>query len=227
MTKKHLITRPQEEAEVFAAKLAENGVEAMICSLTTIIYQNQKIPTNYAQAFIATSANALKKIENIEFIKPIYVIGDKTAQIAKEKGFKLIKTAKGNSDTLIELIKAECQPKQGKLLYLSGNPSSRDLSVALPEYEIEVLELYYAKPINNLPSLAKTAIIEGKIGSVSFFSVRAAEIFCQLCPKNIASGITAFCLSKSISQELICHNFLAIKTAPTAEKMLKLLKQGK
>ncbi len=211
----HLITRPRAEAEIFAKHLAQSKVESVICPLSEIIFTQLGVQNiKNKDGLIATSANGLKKLEGSRFNLPLYVVGEATAQEAKKRGFSQIIIAGGDSDSLVRLIEAKVK-RGSRLLYLGGRPLSKNLALALPDYEIEMIELYRAEPIKTLPPEVRRALEGGKIDSVSFFSSQAAQTFVNLAGDIDFGKIRVFCLSKQIGSILSPLGFCDIvESAP-------------
>ena len=61
----------------------------------------------------------------------MFLCGNATEKIAKEKGFQNIFTAEGNVSNLKEIILQNFDPKNGNLIYVSGELVSYDLDKEL------------------------------------------------------------------------------------------------
>lgn len=223
MSGTHLITRPIAEAEAFAAQLKELGVATMLCPLSEVVWTPpQKLPElKKMDALIATSANGLNGIQHANmpktiFNKKLYAVGEATKVQAQKLGWTDIKTADGDSVSLITLLQTQ-EPKNASLLYLTGNPRTRDLTAALPNHRITLLELYEAKPATTLTSTTQTALKEQTLTSISFFSSAAARTFVRLAPNFNLTTTRALCLSQNIGKELAPLNFSAIIVSSVAE----------
>ena len=81
--------------------------------------------------------------DNINILRQNDPVGERLAKIAKEKGFQNIFTAEGNVSNLKEIILQNFDPKNGNLIYVSGELVSYDLDKELK------LEGYYVKRIIN------------------------------------------------------------------------------
>ena len=71
---------------------------------------------------IFTSSNAIKNLDLNRVDKKIecYCVGSATEKVAKLNGFQNIISAEGNVNNLKELILQNFNPKNGSLLYVSG-----------------------------------------------------------------------------------------------------------
>src|SRR5215213_7716998 len=103
MASRVLITRPQPGAAQTAARLAALGYEPVAVPLTEIV----SLPVQHdhaAEVFdlaTATSANGLRHtppfmVERI-LGKPLFVVGDATAEVAKSMGVQNIWSAQGTA----------------------------------------------------------------------------------------------------------------------------------
>ena len=78
---------------------------------------------------IFTSSNAIKNLDSNKIDKNIecYCVGFATEKAAKLKGFQNIISAEGNVNNLKELVLRNFDPKNGSLLYVSGEVVSSRL----------------------------------------------------------------------------------------------------
>lgn len=199
LTSQHLITRPQAEARILAQKLLGLKIESLICPFSEIVFSPLELKAEKADVFVATSANALKKLDVKAFSQPIYVVGEATAEQARISGFATIKTANGDSDSLIKLLEAEVDAA-AQILYLAGSPRSRDLNQELPNHKVKTLECYRAEPIKALPDEVKAALQQGAIESVSLFSTQAARLFKIFTAELTSPPMRVICLSPQIAR---------------------------
>ena len=100
--------------------------------------------TNY-KAIVFTSANAIKFLELKNIDKKIlcFCVGNATEKKALSVGFQNVIAAEGNVENLKELILQNFDPKDGNLIYVSGETISTDLDQQL------VKEGYNVKRIIN------------------------------------------------------------------------------
>ena len=141
-----LLTRPLEDSKDLIMRFKELGHQVSHLPVITIEKKDYEDPNyNEFKGIIFTSSNAIKNLDISKINKEIFCfcVGNATEKIAKEKGFQNIFTAEGNVSNLKEIILQNFDPKNGNLIYVSGELVSYDL-----EKELK-LEGYYVKRIIN------------------------------------------------------------------------------
>ena len=236
-----LITRPIADSQAFASELNRlfgNHLSPLICPMTEIIFEDlapllRQCPPN-AQAFIATSANALRALDSIDSIDtktqllskdmPFFAIGAHTAQAASAFGFRQVMVADGDLSSLTALIEERCAPHLGSLIYFSGRERQGDIAQLLTGFSIHHAETYRAPALKALPSDIIKAFEARVIKGVSFFSTRAAMIFRNLVKGRgfDLSSVLGFCLSQEIAFQLKSIDFFDIKISAHKEKQSML-----
>jgi uroporphyrinogen-III synthase len=86
--------------------------------------------------------------------------------------------------------------------------------------------LYAIEPATQLPPEAETALKQGTLDAVMFFSPRTARIFGALTDALPTERLTAFCISPATAQALTPQHFAQIVVAerPNQYAMLALVK---
>ena len=141
-----LLTRPLEDSKDLIMRFKALGHQVSHLPVITIEKKDYEDPNyNEFKGIIFTSSNAIKNLDISKINKDIFCfcVGNATEKIAKEKGFRNIFTAEGNVSNLKEIILQNFDPKNGNLIYVSGELVSYDL-----EKELK-LEGYYVKRIIN------------------------------------------------------------------------------
>ncbi len=141
-----LLTRPLEDSKDLIMRFKELGHQVSHLPVITIEKKDYEDPNyNEFKGIIFTSSNAIKNLDISKINKRIFCfcVGNATEKIAKQKGFQNIFTAEGNVSNLKEIIIQNFDPKNGNLIYVSGELVSYDL-----EKELK-LEGYYVKRIIN------------------------------------------------------------------------------
>ena len=141
-----LLTRPLEDSKDLIMRFKELGHQVSHLPVITIEKKDYEDPNyNEFKGIIFTSSNAIKNLDISKINKDIFCfcVGNATEKIAKEKGFQNIFTAEGNVSNLKEIILQNFDPKNGNLIYVSGELVSYDLDKELK------IEGYYVKRIIN------------------------------------------------------------------------------
>ena len=115
-------------------RFKELGHQVSHLPVITIEKKDYEDPNyNEFKGIIFTSSNAIKNLDISKINKDIFCfcVGNATEKIAKEKGFQNIFTAEGNVSNLKEIIIQNFDPKNGNLIYVSGELVSYDLDKEL------------------------------------------------------------------------------------------------
>ncbi|WP_025897231.1 uroporphyrinogen-III synthase [Sneathiella glossodoripedis] len=182
---KLLVTRPLSASTELAATLMERG-HSVICSplLTVKFNENVALTFDGVQGLVVTSMNGVQGLarNTTERELPLYCVGDKTAQVSSELGFKNVHSANGDVNSLFDLVVREVDPSRGTLLHLGGARLAGDLKGLLEKagYKYQREILYEAIDASKLNSNAVEAILDGSLNGVLLFSPHTAKVFCKL-----------------------------------------------
>lgn len=217
-----LLTRPEIESGKLGRKLSDIGHSVVIDPLMSV----KHIPVtncdlNQYQALVFTSINGVRSFHNQfgALEKSIYVVGNKTANVAKTLGYTDIQSADSDAEKLVELLKNTLSPNDGSLLYLSANDVSHDLSELLSESPLKVDRriIYDIIPAQTLRQISITALEKHTIDYIPFYSRRSALIFIDMINnnnlQNCLSSVTALCLSSNVAEVLNQTNWKRVMTA--------------
>ncbi|MDC3145298.1 uroporphyrinogen-III synthase [Candidatus Pelagibacter sp.] len=129
-----LLTRPLEDSKDLIIKFKSLGHQVSHLPVINIEKKDYEDPNyNEFKGIIFTSSNSIKNLDISKINKDIFCfcVGNATEKIAKEKGFQNIFTAEGNVSNLKEIILQNFDPKNGNLLYISGEIISNELDKEL------------------------------------------------------------------------------------------------
>jgi uroporphyrinogen-III synthase len=192
-----LVTRPRGEAQALAVLLARRGIEAVVEPLIEIA-DTGGAPPDLAgvQAVLCTSANGVRALAraSAERAVPLFAVGDRTAQAARDAGFAPVESAGGDIADLAALVRRRLRPEAGRLMHIAGSAVAGDLAALLGAegFAVERAVLYEARPAAALTSATARLIEAGKIDVALFFSPRTAAIFTRLAVEaEIAAGLAA------------------------------------
>jgi uroporphyrinogen-III synthase len=187
-----------------------------------------------AQAVLLTSANGareLAKAASVDRNMSAYCVGPATAEPLVQAGFVSLHCARGTATDLVRLVHCGLDPRDGPLVYLSGNVVSRDLGPLLAPYGFEIRReiVYESRPARTLTDEARHAIEAGEVAVVLFLSVRTALTFRDIA---VAGGLTQACeairavtLSQQIARALEPLKFaqVAVAREPNRSSLLSAL----
>ncbi len=200
-----LITRPASEARRFSRVLRQQGFSTLTDPILDIVPVPGPSPdlTNI-QGLVFTSANGVRAFVPHTEKRDIAVwaVGQATVRAAAAEGFSRIRVAPdANVQSLSRLIMKEADPAKGTLLYPSGQKVVRDLASLLPDFSLDRLVVYDARPAQRLSTRTRRAMQRGDLRCVVFFSSRTAGVFAKLareagCEKA-CRDMDAICISSA------------------------------
>ena len=176
-----LVTRAMPEAEETASQLHALGHEVLIAPLRTVEDVPTPFPEPRPDAVIATSRNALRHGGPVPAGwrgLPLFCVGEKTAEAAREAGFSHVTPAGGDAAALQVMIAKACLPRS-RLVYLAGEPRGPELETALrvAGFALETLLRYRMRDLDDLPDSARIALAEGRLDAALHFSAESARAF--------------------------------------------------
>jgi uroporphyrinogen-III synthase len=184
-----LVTRPHPDNATTAAALRAKGFEVLLAPMLRFEPVAFQIDADARfEAVIVSSANALRAINESPARddlrdRPLFAVGERTAQAARDSGFTHVTAAGGDAVSLRELIVAQARAKRlkksGELLYLAAADRARDLGTELGElgFNVSTVTVYRMNAVPDLPSDVSAACAAGRIEAVLHYSARSARAF--------------------------------------------------
>jgi uroporphyrinogen-III synthase len=176
-----LVTRSEPGASETAGRLRAAGFEAMVEPLFAIVPIDVAIPDFDALAF--TSANGARGFARLSPRRdaPVFCVGARTADAAREMGFADVASADGDVNALAALIARDLTP--GLRLLHAGNEESRgDLAGQLGAagHQAAFVAIFRAAPAQ-APGPRLTAHLSGQatFDAVLVHSPRAGAILAE------------------------------------------------
>ena len=129
-----LLTRPLEDSSEMILKFRSLGHQVSHLPLINVEpLKYEEIKFSDYKGIIFTSANAIKFLDfkNIDKKLLCFCVGSATEKRARSVGFQNVISSEGNVNNLKELILQNFDPKDGKLIYVSGEIISFDLDQQL------------------------------------------------------------------------------------------------
>jgi uroporphyrinogen-III synthase len=206
-----VLTRPQEDSERTATALRAKGHDVLIAPLLRVEPVDARLTHSWA-GIVITSAHAIGAIASSPardaLIKlPLYSVGKRTADAARDVGFTDIVTAGGDVRDLLRSIVERRADDKGPLLYLAGEDRSGDLigDLAVRGIAAEMAVVYRAA-VAPFSAALIDALKAGEADAVLHFSKRSAESYlagagaAQVTAQALA--IRHLCLSAHIAAPL-------------------------
>ena len=172
-----LLTRPAAQSASFAQSLQARveGLRVVVSPLMVTVFHTVTLLKEPLQGVILTSQTGAEAAGRLRTELPdlAYCVGDRTAQVAREAGFR-VQSAQGDAEALLALILRE---KPQALIHLRGRESRGDLAQRLSAAGVFTQErVVYAQDAQPLSDEA-VAVLSGKAPVlVPLFSPRSAEI---------------------------------------------------
>ncbi len=227
-----LVTRPHFDAVRTASKLAALGHETRLDPVIEIEPLAFSAAASGVSALVFTSANAVRVAAVSDALKqvPVFAVGERTAEVAREGGFQILAVAAGDVRTLGELIGAKLS-SGARVLHLAGEDRAGDLPGALARsgIETEVRVVYRARAVARLQPETIAAFKAQEIDAVLHYSERSATIFVDISEKaSLREFIRAArhcCISAAAASPLASVGVPAnIASAPSEAALLDLLR---
>ncbi len=199
-----IITRPAEDAALFAALIEGAGGRAIYSPAIEIEFSSTRIDIDGAGALAFTSANGVRAFVRATPARelPVFAVGETTAAVARASGFKTVAAADGDVASLAALI-ADAGV-DGEVVHVAGSERAGELADLLAAAGAPSRRevMYAARPVQALADQAATAIKRGG-AIVTFFSPRTAGLFLE---RTADAGLTgalgachAVCLSPAVA----------------------------
>lgn len=233
---RYLITRPEEDAEPLAKAVRALGHDALIDSMLRITaFDDVQLDTDGVQALLFSSANGVRAFCDISLNRrvPVYTVGEASAAIARDMGFRKVFAAGGDVISLAQLVAASLKPEEGILMHISGTVVARELKDLLQKDSFNVfrVRLYESEPTTCLSEPTIAHFSNGELDGVLFYSPRTAQIFTDLIIENRLTDacrrIRALCLSEAVAEvaDKLPWRTVKVADAPSQSAMLALLAQ--
>lgn len=224
-----LVTRPEPQGERTAVALRARGHDVVIAPLLRIEpVANIDVEQGPFTAALMTSANAVRFLgshpRRAELLDlPLLAVGQRTADAAREAGFRQVQSADGDAVDLVQFV-TRAVPKPGPLLYLAGADRAGDPAGHLTAvgYRVHTAVVYRAHQATQLPAAVAQALRAGTIEGVLHFSRRTADAFLAAAT---GSGLPLntlrcnhFCLSTQVAEALRPHGIMRVRVAERPEE---------
>jgi uroporphyrinogen-III synthase len=212
-----LVTRPKTAAERTAAHLRAAGHVAIIAPLLDYGATGETWPNGLFDGLIATSAaafttqGAATPCPEVRRLLPLFLVGEQTADAARNAGFDGAATVCPDSQALLATLWPRVH--RHRLLYVAGRDRKPHVETALREARhLSVLEGYEAHAAAFLPLAAAVELGAGRIDAVLHFSRRSADVFLALAGAE-AAGPAHLCLSVDAAAPLIAADLPRVQAA--------------
>ena len=226
-----LITRPLIDAEDLMGKLFSLGHKIIhIPTLKVKPVTNQKCDAKNYDAFIFTSANAIRnlKLLNEDKKKLCFCVGSITEKIVRQKGYANTISAGGNVNALKNIILNSDFDKKKKIAYFCGDYISTDLDLDLKRegYLIDKVINYSSEKIVDLNNENEKILNNHPPDIIFVYSKRSAESFVELVKKytlnGLMTGSRVLCISEKVLNVFKQLGWKKLEVFEPGEEIIKL-----
>ena len=231
-----VVTRPQADSERTAAALRARGHAVLVAPLLRVEPVKADLSGTWG-GVIVTSANAPGALAaapaRAALLKlPVFAVGRRSADAARQAGFADVTSAGGDVRDLVQLIAERHADAAAPLLYLAGEDRAADLVAELVVHGIaaEMRIVYRAVPAPFPPELT-AALQAGDVDAVLHLSKRSAENYIagarQAGIIEQALAVRHFCLARPIAEPLSGAGSIAVAKRPDEAALIGLLEPAK
>ena len=224
-----LVTRPELDGERTAAKLRARGHDVLIAPLLHVEALAADLGEATWGAVAMTSANAARAVERHPRLPelvglPVFVVGRRTAEVARAVGFGDVTSADGNERDLARLIGARLRGSAAPLLYLAGEDRTDDLAGDLAAHglRVHIVVVYRATKAARFPPAAEQALAAGRLDGVLHYSRRSAQAYvdCARAADILDRALVPFhcCLSPQVAEPLLAAGAADVRVAARPEE---------
>jgi uroporphyrinogen-III synthase len=231
-----LVTRPLPDGQRTAEALRALGHDVLLAPLMQV----KPAAADLAGAWcgvIVTSANAIRAVpaEQLRplWALPLFAVGERSAEAARQAGFRTVHSARGDATDLLRLIAGEGAQQTAPYLYLAGSERAADIEGELMRLGIAASTkvVYVTVPASFPPDLIE-ALERGAIDIVLHFSRRSAENYIAGAVRAgllaAALGPRQLCIAPNVAAALTEAGASAVEVAsrPNEASLLALVRQG-
>lgn len=218
-----VVTRPEVDGARTAAALRARGYEVLLAPLMRVEPVDADLSGGWG-AVLITSANAPGAISQnpsheVLFKRPLYAVGRRSAEAAREAGFADVSSADGDARDLVRLVAKQCADPAAPLLYLAGEDRAADLVGELGARGLTTeMRIVYRAVTMPFPPELIGALKAGALDAVLHFSRRSAHNYLAGARRaglaEQALALRHFCLSAQIAEPLFAAGAAKVAVAP-------------
>jgi uroporphyrinogen-III synthase len=206
-----VVTRPQADSERTADALRARGHEVLVAPLLRVEPVAADLSGGWGGVII-TSANTpgaiAGNLARAPLVKlPLFAVGQRSADSARQAGFADVTSAGGDVRDLVQLIVERRADAAAPLLYLAGEDRAADLVAVLAVHGIaSEMRVVYRAATAPFPSTLTAALQAGDVDAVLHFSKRSAENYIAGARQEgiieQALAVRHYCLARPIAEPL-------------------------
>ena len=159
-------------------------------------------------AVLLTSGQAISALcGKIPLTMPFYVVGARTAERVRQKGFIHVESADGNAEDLIKLVCQRCNPLSGSLLLATGRGHGTELASTLRQSGFHVIRkiTYETQAISTIDPSIINILEQHQVEAILFFSAQSASRWFKAlprCQQKSVRNVRAVVISQAVAHVL-------------------------
>jgi uroporphyrinogen-III synthase len=236
-----LVTRPAPDHTTTASTLRGQGFDVLLAPM--LRFEPIAFELNadaHFDAVLVTSVNALRALAETSarqrwLTTPLYAVGERTAQAARDLGFDSVMAANGDGASLRDLVVAQARArmlkKSAKLLYLAAADRAVNLDDELSPlgFEVVTVTTYRMIATPDLPEDVCASFTAGRIEAVLHYSARSAHSFVAAARaaglEIMALAVPHCCISANVAAVLreAGATQVAVAAAPDEDALFEAL----
>ncbi len=232
-----VVTRPQPDGERTAAALRARGHDVLEAPLMQVEAIDADLSGGWGGVVI-TSANAPAAVaanaaRDALGKLPLFAVGRRSAEAARQAGFAAVSSAGGDVRDLVQLLAERHADATAPLLYLAGEDRAADLIGELNVHGIAAeMRIVYRAVTAPFPPALIDALKAGALDAVLHFSRRSADNYLAGAKAAGLLGealqLRHFCLSAQIAAPLkdAGASQVAIAAQPNETALIERLEQA-
>ena len=196
------VTRASPGAEATAGRLVAMGFEPLVDPLLEVRDLSPAVDLGDVAALAFTSVNGVTAFARLTDARdrPVFAVGDRTAQAAREAGFADVASADGDVGALADLILRGERP-DGAVLHPCALEPAGDLVSPLVAAGLNARRLAVYQAVDRDPAPSTLAALSA-LEAVLLHSPRAARTLAEWLAAHPAPGLRALCLSPAVARPL-------------------------
>lgn len=176
-----LVTRPLPQGKRTAEKLRAMGYQPVLAPMLRIEPLTPDALPDFeaVQAGLVTSVNGLDRLAALTSIRSICLmtVGDVTARAAEKTGFSSVRSASGDGQALMDLVREHLKPDAGPVIHIRGLSAAVEFgSLIKLGFQFEEIIAYEAVETAVLPEAALSPAFPSAILT---YSARSASALCK------------------------------------------------
>lgn len=230
-----VVTRPEPDGERTAEALRAAGHDVLLAPLMRVEPAAADLSGRWG-AVVITSANAPAAIADNParealIALPVYAVGRRSSDAARQAGFTEVHSAGGDVRDLVQLIGERHADAKAPLIYLAGENRAADLICELAVNGVAAeMRIVYRAVTAPFPLALIAAITANEIDGVLHFSKRSAENYIAgarsagLAENGLS--LPHYCLSAQIAVPLHAAGAtrVAVAARPQEAALIELLR---